>query len=182
MSHDPLELWLVRHGETIRSAQRQIAGWFNTPLTATGEDQARALRSVLDGHGFDGVWSSDLARAIVTARLAWGEPRQDRRLRELNFGELEGADYHVLRQPEYRKIVDFRDFAAPGGESMPELRARVQDFVGELPAGRHLVFTHGGVIRLLTQDLGVDRFLPTGALAAVDWSHRRLLFVHEPEA
>ena len=53
-------------------------------------------------------------------------------------------------------------------------------FTTELPAGRHLLFVHGGVIRVLTQDLGLDRFVPTGTLVGLDWSERRVLFVREP--
>ena len=36
------------------------------------------------------------------------------------------------------------------------------------------------MIRVLTQDLGLDRFVATGTLVVVDWSNRRLLSVTEP--
>ncbi len=76
------ELWLVRHGETPASLARKLAGWEDVPLTAHGEEQARALRPALEGERFDGVWCSDLQRAVRTARLACTEePRRDRRLR-----------------------------------------------------------------------------------------------------
>jgi hypothetical protein len=35
------------------------------------------------------------------------------------------------------------------------------------------------VIRVLTQDLGLDRFVATGSLVVVDWSDRRVLAVFE---
>jgi hypothetical protein len=73
----------------------------------------------------------------------------------------------------------FRDFRIPGGESHEALRRRVHGFVDELPPGRHLLFVHGGVIRVLTQDLGLDRFVSTGSLVVVDWAGRRLLSLHE---
>jgi probable phosphoglycerate mutase len=128
------------------------------------------------------VWSSDLARALTTARLAWGEPRSDRRLREVDFGDLEGQSYDQVDLEFAEIFMKFRDFRIPGGESHRELSDRVFAFVAELPPGRHLLFVHGGVIRVLTQDLGVDRFVPTGSVVGVDWSARRLLFVYEPEA
>jgi probable phosphoglycerate mutase len=95
-----LELWLVRHGETAASRDGTLAGWINVPLTERGLDQARAIRPVLEGENFTAVWSSDLDRAVTTARLAWGEPRVEPRLREINFGELEGRGWKTL-EPVY---------------------------------------------------------------------------------
>lgn len=179
---DRIELWLVRHGETTYSAGRRLAGQSDPPLTENGRAEARALRSVLDGGRFDSVWSSDLVRTLTTARLAWGEPRSDRRLREVDFGDLEGCSYDQVDHEFAEVFSKFRDFRIPGGESYRDLSERVFAFVAELPPGRHLLFVHGGVIRVLTQDLGVDRFVPTGSVVGLDWSARRLLFVHEPEA
>jgi probable phosphoglycerate mutase len=58
-------------------------------------------------------------------------------------------------------------------------RDRVVAFVAALEPGRHLLFVHGGVIRVLTQDLGMDRFVPTGSVVGLDWTAARVLFVHE---
>ena len=169
------ELWLVRHGETPASKGRTLAGWADVPLTEHGEGQASALRPLLAGERFDGVWSSDLRRAITTARLAWGEPRQDARLREMGFGELEGRPWEGLEPPIREGFARFEGFAAPGGETFEDLRARVLSFLDGLPAGRHLVFTHGGVVRLLSREVGEDHFVPTGTLLVLDWDARRLL-------
>ncbi len=175
------ELWLVRHGETPASRGRTLAGWTDVPLTERGEAQAAALRPVFTGEAFDGVWSSDLVRAVTTARLAWGEPSQDRRLRELDFGELEGADYMTMDPRVQEDLTRFEGFVAPGGESFGALHARVMSFVDGLPPGRHALFTHGGVVRLLARELGEDRFVPTGTLLVVDWDSRRLLSRREGE-
>jgi probable phosphoglycerate mutase len=175
------ELWLVRHGETPASREQTLAGWTDVPLTERGEVQAMALRPLFAGRSFEGVWSSDLVRALATARLAWGEPTQDRRLRELSFGELEGAEYMKMDPRVQGGLKRFEGFTAPGGESFDQLRDRVMSFVDALPPGRHAVFTHGGVIRLLVRELGEDRFVPTGTLLVVDWEARRLLSRHEGE-
>jgi probable phosphoglycerate mutase len=50
-------------------------------------------------------------------------------------------------------------------------------FLGELSPGRHLIFTHGGVIRAITREAGEDSFLPTGSVVGLDWTARRLLFL-----
>jgi probable phosphoglycerate mutase len=175
------ELWLVRHGETPASRSRALAGWSDVPLTEHGEREACALRPVLAGEPFDGVWASDLRRAVTTARLAWGEPRQDARLREMSFGSLEGQLLEALDARTQEALARFEGFAAPGGESFEDLRARVLSFLDGLPAGRHLVFTHGGVVRLLSHEVGEDRFVPTGTLLVVDWDGRRLLWRKDGE-
>lgn len=176
----PLELWLVRHGETTRSVAREIAGWSNPPLTEQGRREAAALRPKLEGERFTGVWSSDLQRTVTTAELAWGSATPDRRLRELNFGDLEEQPFSAVDAVVAERALEFRDFHAPGGESIADLRGRLQAFFAELASGRHLLFTHGGVIRALTQDLGLDRFVVTGSLVGIDWNKNRLLFVSEP--
>lgn len=176
-----LELWLVRHGETVASVERRLAGWSNPALTARGERQVTALRPVLAGVAFDGVWSSDLLRAVSSARVAWGEPTVDSRLREINFGALEGRSYAEVIAAAPQAFATFRDFANPGGESHGGFRDRIRGFVAALTDGRHLLFVHGGVIRVLTQDLGLDRFVATGSVVGLDWDGQRLLFVREPE-
>jgi len=79
------------------------------------------------------------------------------------------------------ELTRFEGFAAPGGESIDQLRARVLSFVDELPPGRHALFTHGGVVRVLAREAGEDRFVPTGTLLVVDWDARRLVSVREGE-
>ena len=172
---DHRELWLVRHGQTPASLNRRLAGWEDVPLTETGEEQAAALRPALDGRRFDGVWCSDLRRAVSTARLAWGDAVPDRRLRELSFGELEGVPYETMDPRWQEALARFEAFAPPGGESLEDLRARVMSFVDSLAPGRHLVFTHGGVVRLLSREVGEDGFVPTGTLLVLDWDGRRLV-------
>jgi 2,3-bisphosphoglycerate-dependent phosphoglycerate mutase len=177
MTDHDLELWLARHGETTASVGRQIAGWLDAPLTDRGRAEARALRPLLEHEHFDGTWSSDLSRAVETANLAKGPAVADPRLREVHFGELEGQCWEHMDRALERHIAGFRDFTAPGGEHLDEARTRFSGFIDDLPPGRHLIFAHGGVIRLLTQDLGFDAFLPTGSLLALAWRPRRLLFV-----
>lgn len=170
-----LELWLVRHGETAHSRDGRMAGWIDVPLTERGEEQARALRALLDGLAFDGVWSSDLQRAIVSARLAWGEPRADQRLREISFGSLEGEPWTEIDERHREALIRFAGFDASGAETLDQARGRVDAFLAELPPGRHLLFSHGGVIRLLTREAGEDAFLPTGTVVVLDWPARRML-------
>jgi 2,3-bisphosphoglycerate-dependent phosphoglycerate mutase len=170
-----LELWLVRHGETAASRDGVLAGWADVPLTEKGLEQARAVRPVLDGHAFAGVWSSDLTRAVTTSRLAWEEPRLDPRLREINFGTLEGHAWATLNEVYRKALAEFSGFNPPGGETLDQVQVRVEQFLAQLPVGRHLLFSHGGVIRLLTRQTGHDEFVPTGTVVVLDWRRKRLI-------
>lgn len=176
---DTVEVWIVRHGETTMNADGLLNGWGDAVLTELGRRQAGWLRPLLAGHDFDTVWASDLVRAVETARLAWGEPRVERRLREIDFGRLEGRRYDTLPAEHKSGLLSFEGFRAPGGESIEELGARVSGFLDELDSGRHLVFTHGGVTRAVLRKVGPDRFMPNGSLVALDWRRRELLFVRE---
>lgn len=178
MTTAKLELWLVRHGETTRSRDGRLAGWADVRLTGRGRDEALAVRPLLDGKRFDGVWCSDLARARTTARLAWGPARADARLREIDFGALERQRWLALDHALKQALLGWNGFAAPAGESLEDLRRRVHAFLADLPPGRHLVFTHGGVIRLLTREAGVDEFMPTGTVVVLDWPARRVTAIH----
>ena len=144
------ELWLIRHGETEWTCAGKFCGRSDPPLTERGRAEARAVRPLLTGETFDGVVSSPSVRALETARLAYGEPVTESRLQELDFGELEGLTWHESSDELRLKLGSYDDFCAPGGESVPELGERVLAALRDLGPGRHLVFTHGGVIRFLT--------------------------------
>lgn len=176
----PVEIWLVRHGETTANAAGVLSGWSDVALTPRGEEQARGVAAWLAGERFDTVWSSDLRRAIDTARLATGRaPRPDPRLREMCFGDIEARPWDAVDAGLRDALLGFVAFHAPGGEELGAFKSRVRAFADALPPGRHLAFTHGGAIRALTMDLGEDRFIGNGALLALDWTRRAVLFVRE---
>jgi probable phosphoglycerate mutase len=160
-------LWLVRHGETDWSAAGRLNGWTDVPLNLVGRRQARALAGEVVGRRFEAVWSSDLRRASETARLAGFEPVLEGRLRELDFATLEGHTCADLSPRTRTALIDFDVFVAPGGESVDAMRGRVLAFVDALPAGDHLVFTHGGVIRLLSRT-GIERVAAPGEVVVFE--------------
>ncbi len=174
-----VEIWLVRHGQTEFNLIGRLSGWSDILLTDLGREQARALRPLLEGREYHGVWSSDLPRAIETARLAWGEPTPDWRLREIDFGDFEGVPFVDMPQDAQKALLDYEGFRAPGGESLDDLENRVEAFLNALPKGRHLIFTHGGVVRGMLCGSGPQRYAANGSVAVMDWTHRRLIALHD---
>jgi broad specificity phosphatase PhoE len=165
-------LWLVRHGATDWSDAGRLNGWTDVPLNERGRAQATWLAGQLKGREFAGVWSSDLARAEETARLVLGQPVPDRRLRELDFGALEGRRWEEISAEVQRALITFDGFEAPEGESVAELDSRVFRFLQELPRGEHLVVTHGGVIRTLLRRSGNDLQPAPGELVRLNLNGR----------
>ena len=62
-------LYLMRHGQTIINKAGRVQGWCDGVLTENGievaEDVALGLRNIK----FNGVYSSDLGRAVKTAKI-----------------------------------------------------------------------------------------------------------------
>ena len=162
-----MNLWLVRHGATDWSDAGRFNGRTDVPLNERGRRQAGALRGELGRGSFAGLWSSDSARAIETATLAVGAAAVDDRLAELDFGTLEGKTWSECTPEVQQELVDFDRFAAPEGESVAALRGRVHAFLADLPEGDHVLFTHGGVIRLLLRATSGDRRVAPGQLVRI---------------
>lgn len=143
-----MRLLLVRHGETALNAARVLQPP-DTPLSARGAEQARALALRLAPEPIAAVWSSDLPRAWQTAEaLAGGRAiHPEPLLHERNFGDLRGQAYDALGFDPLRSAE-----APPGGESLGEFEARVDAALARalqaaaaLP-GALLLVTHGLVI------------------------------------
>ncbi len=151
-------LTLVRHGETEWNAAGRIQGHLDVPLSATGLVQAAAIGQRLGGEAFDAILSSDLERALQTARPIGRHPEQtilrDARLRERHLGVLQGltGEEAAIRQPHAWGAFKARnpEAALEGGETLGEFSQRVVGLIDELlrahAGGRLLLVTHGGVL------------------------------------
>ena len=105
-------------------------GWLPGGLSPTGREQARELGDRRRDDGLSVVCTSDLRRAVETAEIAFaGSPLPivpDPRLRECNYGELNGADKPIETPGEHI------DVPFPGGESWRGAVERVAGFLAEL--------------------------------------------------
>lgn len=146
---------LVRHGQTDWNVARRYQGHQDIPLNTEGKQQAEDLALVLNDEVFDAIYSSDLQRAMQTAHILQKGRRidlfPDTRLREICFGDWEGASLQDMRAayPE-RFTLSANDPAiplAPGGESVVAVAQRTKAFAEEVsrlyPNGKILVVTHG---------------------------------------
>ncbi len=148
---DRPRLWLVRHGETEWSRARRHTGRTDLPLTATGMQQAAALRARLGEQRFALVLSSPLRRAWETCRLAGladrARPTPD--LVEWDYGAYEGRTSAEIR----REVPGWSIWAGgvPAGETIDDVAARARRVIEEATAvaGDVALFGHGHVLRVL---------------------------------
>jgi broad specificity phosphatase PhoE len=189
----PAALWLVRHAESqgnladVRATEAGAARLDldvrdpDTPLSATGHDQAEALGAWLQELPADQrpttVLSSPYARAADTARTAvqFGgldlRVRFDERLRERDLGAFDRMTRAGIRA-EYPEEARRRDllgkfyYRPPGGESWADVALRVRSLLttAELrhDGERLLVVTHQAVImvfRYVLEELSEQQLL-----------------------
>jgi broad specificity phosphatase PhoE len=97
-------------------------GWLGGALSATGRKQAAELGARRRHDGIETVYSSDLARAVETAQIAFDGSgiavRLDWRLRECDYGAYNGMPRAILAAE------------------------RVDSFLHELRGGRVLLIGH----------------------------------------
>jgi fructose-2,6-bisphosphatase len=136
--HWPLELWVVRHGETIENNTRVIAGQNASGLTEHGQEQANLLSTRLQDVEFAGIYISDLNRTKQTAdavlrKLGPGVPAfTDSRLREKGAGQYEGYKIGYIEHMTRLSGQPHRVFRPPGGESWEDVASRSRSFMREI--------------------------------------------------
>src|ERR1700749_4512270 len=86
---------LFRHGETDWNVEERFQGHIDVPLNENGRAQARGLVEKLAPMGLQVILSSDLSRALETARIAARglggiAVEIDPRLREAHLGGAQG--------------------------------------------------------------------------------------------
>jgi probable phosphoglycerate mutase len=146
-----VEIVLVRHGETEWSRDLRHTGRTDIPLTDTGREEATVLRAPLAERTFARVYSSPLARALDTCRLAGlgDEAVVTDALLEWDYGEYEGITTKEIREGRPGWFL-WRD-GCPGGETSEQVGARVDPLVAELKGvdGDVALFAHGHILRVL---------------------------------
>ena len=191
----------IRHGETAWNVGGRLQGHLDIPLNDTGRLQAeRMARALAEREPLTAIYSSDLSRALDTARAlagATGAPLTVRAdLRERSFGEFQGLTFDQVSRNRPDDAERWRrrepEWAPPGGESLLFFQERVaqalQALAAENTGNLIAIVTHGGVLdvlyraaaRLGLQDArtwelantAVNRLLwsPEGGLSLVGWA------------
>ena len=133
-----MEIYIVRHGETVWNEKRLLQGSEDIELNSKGRELAGITGRNLENVYFDKIYSSPLIRAYETANLIRGHRNipiiRDERLRELSFGINEGKDSMKIREDEKNPFHNFFSrpelYVAPeGGETLEHICKRAKEFL-----------------------------------------------------
>lgn len=145
-------IYMIRHGQTDWNLNQQIQGQKDIPLNRTGRAEADLSAQKIQSLIIKQVISSDLIRAKETAEIVNKYLNKqisfDKRLREINYGNIEGKQKKEISLTEWS--VFNQSPAILGAESFEEVYQRVQSFCSDLLNKQDvLLVTHGGIIRML---------------------------------
>ncbi|MFC4534801.1 histidine phosphatase family protein [Sphaerisporangium dianthi] len=141
-----VELVYETHSITVDNETGIATGWLPGELSRQGRVLARQLGLRRRDDGLSAVFSSDLRRAMETAELAFSHAAvplfQDARLRECDYGELNGRPVRELQPLRSRHITE----PWPGGQSyldvVEQTRSFLHDLVRDWNGARLLVIAH----------------------------------------
>jgi broad specificity phosphatase PhoE len=113
----------VRHAETLFNVNGQLQGWCDSPLSARGELQARALGERMRAVPLAAAFASDLTRTRTTAAAALVghpgiEPVPTTELREWHLGGWEGQPNASLWGPVFAEYGHDYAPSSPHWQSM----------------------------------------------------------------
>lgn len=156
---------LIRHGQSKGNAERRFGGHTATPLSARGHRQAELTARTLKSESLTAIYSSDLARALDTARplsnLTGLPVHGTNAFRERSVGVMEGLTFEAAAQqhPDQYAALLRRDFehVLTGGESYRQLldraRQKLDEIIDQNRGGKIAVFSHTGTICILALHL-----------------------------
>ena len=113
------------HGTTTDNEEHKSTGQNPGVLSKLGINQSKELRNKINLDEIDLVICSDLQRAIDSANITFENSKkivQDARIRECNYGDLNGQDSSLVLDEEHTEIP------FPTGESMKDVERRIRDF------------------------------------------------------
>ncbi len=120
------------HGTTNDNLEGKSTGWLMgkpAELSEKGIEQGILLKSQININDYDLVFSSDFSRAVESAKLTFENNKEiimDERLRECNYGDLNGKDKSLVI------YEDHIDIPFPNGECLKDVEIRVREFCNYL--------------------------------------------------
>jgi broad specificity phosphatase PhoE len=141
-----IDLIFETHSLTTDNEAQIAIGWLPGELSPRGRDLARELGKRHRNSAVAAVFVSDLARAVETAEIAFGDRdvpiHRDARLRECDYGDLNGMPVSRLSG----RLSEHIDTPFPGGQSYRDVVAQTRDFLRDItrPWGGHrlIVIAH----------------------------------------
>jgi len=156
-----LNLYLLRHGETIYSRSGGHCGWIDPDLTEIGQQMAVAFAQTYASVAWDAIYTSPMKRTLATAQPLCSkiglEPQIRAGLKEIHYGDWEGrtvAEVQAQHGKDYRRWQAEPGWNAPThGETGLQVANRALAVVAEITdrhqSGQVLIVSHKATIRII---------------------------------
>ena len=137
-----IELWVVRHGQTVDNIKSFCQGHLDGKLTEVGVGQAKLLGQRLAATGFDRFYVSDLGRTRETFDAITSQWKSfdaetaavvySPLMREKAGGVAEGGPLSVVHDAQKKSGLPARDFKPQKGESWKDVYARASQLMRQV--------------------------------------------------
>ena len=173
-----MNLYVVRHGETIWNVEHKVQGITDIPLTEKGMKEAEELQELISTLNIDVVISSPLIRARETAKILVDSKlpiNTDDRIKERDWGMNEGALIDSVDRWDCWDVV--LNTKVQNIECVQDFMYRVSNFIEEIKIKHKdknvLIVTHSAVSRVIHYLLGT---IPEDAnLSRIDIPNLRII-------
>ncbi len=175
-----MEIYIVRHGQTVWNADNLLQGSADIELNERGRALAGETGQNLEEISFEKIYSSPLIRAYETACLIRGHRNipiiRDERLKELSFGVNEGKNFKELladtTDPFHYFFEQPEKYRAPQhGETLEQICVRAAEFMRQVvepqkdELERIMIVAHGAMNKALmchVKQHGIDQYWSGG--------------------
>ena len=158
-------LYITRHGETEWNIEGRMQGWYDSPLTDLGVNQAYWLHERLKDMDFNAIYSSPAGRAYKTAEILKGERDMQiiahESLREMDLSEWVGLDQKGIKEKDEEQFYNYWNaphlYKPLSGEDFLELQHRITSGIREIIKNHKdetiLIVTHTMTLKALMASL-----------------------------
>lgn len=176
----------VRHGKTHFNEINLTQGWCDSPLSQLGVKQVENMSLQLKDYCINKAYTSPLGRAVETSEIILQShniaPVYDKRLKEVNFGILEGINTQFVREVHVESSdwmdtleMDYRPYK---GEDLHSVITRQREVINDIVENSQeddtiLVVGHGcslyGLVKTLVPHDARVRFPDNATAIIVDY-------------
>ncbi len=134
------ELLLIRHGQTDWNREKKVMGRQPISLNSVGREQVLKLQGYLNAVKIDAFYSSPVKRTWETSEIICKDRDLEicaaDELAEIDYGEWENMTFSEIHRDKKDAWHTYKtnpeELSIPGGESMPEVKARVGSLLNKI--------------------------------------------------
>ncbi len=155
------EIYLLRHGETQFNLEKKYIGQINLPLTKNGVNQAKNLKEFFKTKEINTIYCSPLKRAKQTAKIVFPNKKIIfcEKLKEMNTGDFSGKTHDQIKTQLPKHFIQTKKLSKyPNGESIIQLKQRVESFIKNLKGNKIAIIAHEGTNKMILGLLTKQKF------------------------